>query len=75
MSNSIPIAHSRQSSYRRLSSDSSFEMSSQLSSPKFLHLRHDLSASVTHTSSTGELSGIYFGILVGTILCRYENIY
>ena len=68
MSSTIPISHSR-----RLSDASSIELTTPLSStksspsshssPRTLHLRHDSNASTPATSSTGELSGIYFGIL------------
>jgi solute carrier family 45, member 1/2/4 len=37
--------------------------SSEPSSPRTLHLRHSSNASSVNTNSTGELSGVYFGIL------------
>lgn len=61
MSSSIPVSHSRTASYRRLSDDS-IELESTGSSPRILHLRHESNGSPA-SSSTGELSGIYFGIL------------
>ena len=61
MSSSIPIAHSRTGSYRRLSNES-IELDGTNSPPKTLRLRHESSSSAT-SSSTGELSGVYFGIL------------
>lgn len=59
MSTGIPLSHSRGSSNGRRSD--SLELES-LNSPKTLHLRHESTSSVA-SSSTGELSGIYFGIL------------
>jgi len=52
--------------YGRLSS--SIELSSPRSpspptTPSLLHLEHGLPTSALETSSTGELSGLYFGIL------------
>ncbi|WPH00757.1 Hypothetical protein R9X50_00358700 [Acrodontium crateriforme] len=58
MSSSIPLSMSA----RRMSNDS-IEMDSRSSSPLALHLRHDSGSSAIDTTSTGELSGIYFGIL------------
>ena len=61
MSSSIPLTNGRSASYRRLSNES-IELSSQGSSPGTLHIRHDSNAGGT-SDSTGELSGIYLGIL------------
>ena len=61
MSSSVPISHGRTASYGRRSNDS-IELGSTNSSPSTLHLRHDSTGSVS-SSSTGELSGIYLGIL------------
>lgn len=63
MSSSIPMTHSRHASYRRLSNASSLELDSASSSPRTLHLRHDSDGSPINTTSTGELSGVYLGIL------------
>ena len=60
MSSSIPTAHSRTTSTGRPSNDS-IELGLTGSPPNTLHLRHDSSSSIN--SSTGELSGIYLGIL------------
>ena len=65
MSSGLPASYSRVSSRagsrtRRLSD--SVELESRSNSPGILHLRHESSSSVT-SSSTGELSGIYLGIL------------
>ena len=38
-------------------------MASRENSPKTLHLRHSSQASEAKTTTTGELSGVYFGIL------------
>ncbi|KAK5119968.1 hypothetical protein LTR85_007044 [Meristemomyces frigidus] len=61
MSTSIPMTQSRSASYRRLSNDS-IELSSQESSPGTLHLHHDSNAPGP-SGSTGDMSGIYLGIL------------
>lgn len=60
MTASIPLAHSRpaSSAHRNSHSADSVELE-----PRTLHLRHDSTASAAPTSSTGELSGIYLGIL------------
>lgn len=50
--------HSSHSSHSSLSSHSS-----QRSSPRTMHLRHPSNTSVPDNNSTGELSGIYLGIL------------
>ncbi|KAK3717811.1 hypothetical protein LTR37_005582 [Vermiconidia calcicola] len=60
ISTGIPLSNSRSSSGRK--SDSSIELDSMNSPPRTLHLRHDSNASAP-SSSTGELSGIYLGIL------------
>nr|POE65225.1 general alpha-glucoside permease [Quercus suber] len=65
MSTTIPTSHARKNS---TSTDSGpgtpVELSSRPSSPRAaLHLRHSSTSSVITTSSTGELSGIYLGIL------------
>lgn len=62
MSSTIPSSRSRSPSHRRMSTEDSVELESNGSSPKILHLRHESTGSVV-TSSTGELSGIYLGIL------------
>ncbi|KAK4570066.1 hypothetical protein LTR86_003036 [Recurvomyces mirabilis] len=70
MSSTIPLANGMNGgTYRRLSNDP-IEMntppsphSSQRSSPRTLHLRHASNASIVDNTSTGELSGIYLGIL------------
>ena len=62
MSSSIPVSHSRAGSYGRRSNDSIELDSASSSPPGTLHLRHDSTGS-TASSSTGELSGIYLGIL------------
>lgn len=59
MSSNIPLSHSRAASWR---SNESIEMDGADSPPRTLHLRHDSTGSMT-SSSTGELSGIYLGIL------------
>lgn len=61
MSSTIPTTHSRNAAYHRLS-DEAIEMDGS-DSPRTLHLRQDSNSSVTNTSSTGELAGIYLGIL------------
>lgn len=67
MSSGLPITRSRTSSHRK-STESAIELDggpvtrSRSSSPKMLHLRHDSNASLV-PNSTGELSGIYLGIL------------
>ena len=61
MSTTLPTSNGRSASYRRLSNES-IEMSSQGSSPRSLHVRQS-SDPPSATTSTGELSGIYFGIL------------
>ncbi|KAK4548525.1 hypothetical protein LTR36_009435 [Oleoguttula mirabilis] len=62
LSSRLPMTtHSRSTSYRRLSNDS-IELSSQESSPGTLHLRHDSNGMET-SGSTGDMSGIYLGIL------------
>jgi solute carrier family 45 protein 1/2/4 len=61
MSSSVPTSHSRTTSSGRLSSDS-IELGLTGSPPNTLHLRHDSTSSISSTS-TGELSGIYLGIL------------
>ena len=67
MSSGLPITRSRTSSHRK-STESAIELDggpvtrSRSSSPKMLHLRHDSSASLV-PNPTGELSGIYLGIL------------
>jgi solute carrier family 45 protein 1/2/4 len=60
MSSAIPLSHSRGSSHGRRSD--SIELDGTNSPPRTLHLRHESTGSVT-SSSTGELSGIYLGIL------------
>jgi solute carrier family 45, member 1/2/4 len=60
MSSSIPLSHSRGPSAGRRSD--SFELDGASSPPRTLHLRHESTSSVG-SSSTGELSGIYLGIL------------
>jgi solute carrier family 45, member 1/2/4 len=69
MSSSIPLSYPQNGSYRRVSGDD-MEMhtppsshSSPPSTPRTLHLRHSSTASSVNTNSTGELSGVYFGIL------------
>lgn len=64
MNSTIPMAHSRNASYHRVSNslDDSIELDGTASEPTTLHLRHDSTASIAN-SSTGELSGIYLGIL------------
>jgi solute carrier family 45, member 1/2/4 len=65
MSTGIPLSHSRGSSSNnsaRRNSNDSLELDSLNGSTQTLHLRHE-STSSTASSSTGELSGIYFGIL------------
>lgn len=59
MNSNIPVAHSRNASYHRVSSSGD---SIELNEPATLHVRHDSTSSVAN-SSTGELSGIYLGIL------------
>lgn len=61
MNTSLPSTHSRTASRRRMSDDS-VELSSLESSPGTLHLRHDFNAPGA-SSSTGDMSGIYLGIL------------
>jgi solute carrier family 45 protein 1/2/4 len=61
MSSSVPTSHSRTTSSGRLSNDS-IELGLTGSPPNTLHLRHDSTSSIS-SSSTGELSGIYLGIL------------
>ena len=62
LGSALPTTHSRTPSYRRLSTDST-ELDS-LDSPRILHLRHDSDIStMTPTNSTGELAGVYLGIL------------
>ncbi|KAH8675684.1 sucrose transporter [Xylariales sp. PMI_506] len=62
--NKLSGANDPQPSYRRLSIDS-VEMATFGEDPDSLHLNHgpDDSDGTTKTSSTGELSGVYFGIL------------
>lgn len=63
MNSSMPIAHSRGASYHRVSSSGdAIELNSSTAEPTTLHIRHDSTASAAN-SSTGELSGIYLGIL------------
>ena len=67
MSSGLPTFTRSRGSSRRKSMESAIELdgassNSRSSSPKILHLRHDSSSSII-SSSTGELSGIYFGIL------------
>ena len=61
MSSSSPTSLSRTATYGRRSNDS-IELGGGSSTPSTLHVRHDSTGSVTSTS-TGELSGIYLGIL------------
>ena len=61
MSSTVPTSHSRTTSSGRLSNDS-IELGLTGSPPNTLHLRHDSTSSIS-SSSTGELSGIYLGIL------------
>ncbi|KAK4961017.1 hypothetical protein LTR10_001506 [Elasticomyces elasticus] len=64
---SIPMSQIRKISSRRNSEDSNdastLSSHSSHSSPRTLHLRHSSNASAGNTSSTGESSGIYLGIL------------
>lgn len=63
MSSNAPPSHSRATSAGRLSNDSiELGLTGSSPPPTTLHLRHD-SASSASSSSTGELSGIYLGIL------------
>jgi len=73
MSSAIPLSHlpSSTPSYHRLSNEA-LELDGpapidddddDTSPPRALHLRHDSDASVVADASTGELSGIYLGIL------------
>lgn len=65
MSAGLPMFSRRRGSDNRKSVDSDIELeasSSRASSPHALHLRHDSNSSIVSTS-TGELSGIYLGIL------------
>lgn len=63
MSSSIPVSHGSHPGHGWKSSDSSIELSPPGSAPKALHQRHEAPAPVAAATSTGELSGIYFGIL------------
>lgn len=56
------FASSRNSSYPRLSEDS-LELDSVSGSPRMLHVRHDSDASTAGANPTGELAGVYLGIL------------
>ncbi len=60
MSTGLPMSRRRNSSRDSLSE--SIELDSNDSPPRILHLRHDSTTSLP-SSSTGELSGIYLGIL------------
>lgn len=65
MSAGLPMFTRSRGSSNRKSMESAIELdgnSSRASSPKTLHLRHDSNSSIVSTS-TGELSGIYLGIL------------
>ncbi|KAI0013511.1 MFS general substrate transporter [Xylariaceae sp. FL0662B] len=79
--NKLSGAAGSSTSYRRLSNDSDMEMAEmdELRSPTILHLEHgpDDPHITPRSSTTGELSGVYFGILniyttipqfIGTIL-------
>lgn len=55
----LPVSHTRNASHHRVSEDIELE---DAATPTTLHVRHSSAESVG-TSSTGELSGIYLGIL------------
>ncbi|KAK3112840.1 hypothetical protein LTR53_010447 [Teratosphaeriaceae sp. CCFEE 6253] len=67
MSSAIPMSQIRRVPSRRPSNESSDASTlvshSSHSSPRTLHLRHSSNASSVDNTSTGELSGIYLGIL------------
>lgn len=67
MSTTIPMSHARKASVSAAPNSrpiTPLELDTVTSSPKgALHLRHSSTSSTITTSSTGELSGIYLGIL------------
>jgi len=67
MGSSLPLSQSRGTSSHRDSDvdENPIELdgTTPTASPRVLHLRHDSDASVAADTSTGELSGIYLGIL------------
>ncbi|OQO03497.1 hypothetical protein B0A48_10161 [Cryoendolithus antarcticus] len=64
LSTSLPQSQGNTtSSYRQLSTTDEMEMTSDPSPPRTLHLRHDSEADADVHTSTGELAGVYLGIL------------